>query len=301
MYAQNVALGLYSPCNFPRKLLRIRTPVAKRKTTRDRSDRGKDTGATPVAKGCRSAATDDGPGRYSHMACSSLLDSWVRRSLDAVFPPTCAACDTRVASLQTFCEPCAPSETHSPAASELQRPLSGAKSCRCVGLYAPPLSTAIKKLKFKDRPDLARLLAHHGLAQWRALLARLDACPVVIPVPLHPVRLAERGYNAPALIARELIANSHGKLDTLTLRRTRARPAQSQMASVAERRANVHRDFACRPRAAMAGPIVLVDDVITSGSTALACLRALHGAGLDDVHVFALASAAQQSTPSAPL
>ncbi|QDV06882.1 DNA utilization protein GntX [Planctomycetes bacterium Poly30] len=185
------------------------------------------------------------------------------------------------------------------------------KDCRrstpaFVGTLAPfeysssGIADWILRFKHGGRRDLARPLA-------RLLLGALEERPsneglpgpaagdLFVPVPLHPVRLAERGYDQASLLAGE-VASLCGGQRLLLLKRTRVTHVQGALAAP-PRRVNVHGAFAVRcrlPAAAhgeAAGRIWLVDDVMTSGATASACAAALRSAGLPEVRVLAIARA----------
>jgi ComF family protein len=150
--------------------------------------------------------------------------------------------------------------------------------------YVEPLSTAIQRLKYRDRPDLAAVLARLFTSAIAA-----DARSLLVPVPLHTRRLAERGYNQAALLGRELASRTGLLLAPLALRRTRETEQQAQLTR-AERLTNVENAFEARsPRELQGRPVILVDDVVTTGATALGCLRALAGAGAKPQGIAALA------------
>jgi ComF family protein len=90
---------------------------------------------------------------------------------------------------------------------------------------------------------------------------------VIVPVPLHPQRLRERGYNQSALIARELTRRTGLGLEEKCLIRNRNTPSQAHTRSVAERRENVRGAFSCRNDDIKGRRVILIDDVATSGAT----------------------------------
>lgn len=101
----------------------------------------------------------------------------------------------------------------------------------------------------------------------------------IVPVPLHPRRLRERGYNQSGLLAKEL-----GKLINLPviqdslIRIKEARP-QVRASNVKERRRNVANAFICQDEKVSGKQIILVDDVCTSGATLESCASALKNKG----------------------
>jgi ComF family protein len=162
-----------------------------------------------------------------------------------------------------------------------------------AALHAPfafggEMATALRRLKFHGRREVARQLAPM-LAPALAEAAR--ECDLVIPVPLHRRRLAQRGFNQAALLVR------HGRAgvpaDQLSLRRVRATMPQTGLDRAARAR-NLEGAFevVLRRRARVAGgKILLVDDVITTGATLSAAARALHQAGARQVIGFCAARA----------
>jgi ComF family protein len=202
--------------------------------------------------------------------------------LDMLAPPTCAACET-LSPHQPFCAECgAP-------VSPSNQPLVDGLPLVVLGSYAPPLSTAIVRLKYQNRPELSLPLA-------RLLAPRLDAAGVpphvpLVPVPLHARRLATRGYNQAALLAQELARLSRRACHPRLLQRVRETERQVGK-SRSERRENPDGAFALRA----GGPsrVVLVDDVVTTGSTVRACVQALAAGGIQLSAVVALAHAEQR-------
>jgi ComF family protein len=153
-----------------------------------------------------------------------------------------------------------------------------------LGPYEGSLRTLIHELKYRGRRRVAARLAELLLAAPRAT-AVFGAGSVLVPVPLHPRRRRERGFNQAELLARELAVRVGLVLSAAALVRRKDTPPQTGL-SAAARRSNVEGAFAVRRRAQVAGrAVVLVDDVLTTGATARACVRVLREAGASEVRV----------------
>lgn len=155
---------------------------------------------------------------------------------------------------------------------------------RCIALfrYAAPLDGLLLQLKFVHAVHLARLFA--------ALLAeRLRTEPppdCILPVPLHPSRQRERGFNQAIEIARPLARELGCRLDLETCIRTRATPPQTRLSARARRR-NLRGAFILtRPPARR---IALLDDVMTTGSTLNELARLLRRGGAEHIEVWVCA------------
>jgi len=145
---------------------------------------------------------------------------------------------------------------------------------------------AIHALKYRGATALAPLLSEPMAA---ALAAHPLLVDLVVPVPLHPQRERERGYNQSALLASRLAAAAGLPPPTPLLRRERDTRSQVGL-SARERRDNVRGAFCCvDPRAAAGRRGLLVDDVVTTGATLEACAATLRAAGVGRVWGLALA------------
>ena len=221
------------------------------------------------------------------------LRRWATTCLDLLFPPACAHCGRygyricpRCAQLvepvpATICERCGrvqPQRIACCAACRGAQP-AALHRVRAAGLYVDPLRRFIHLLKYEGRPDLAPDLARYlaacfGGNEWRDLAPRIDA---ISPVPLHPSRRQERGYDQAALLAEGLSRRTDIPLRLDLVERVRFHRAQVGL-NAAERRTNVQDAFAARS-SCTGLHILLIDDVYTTGATLSACAQTLADSG----------------------
>jgi ComF family protein len=145
------------------------------------------------------------------------------------------------------------------------------------GMYGGPLKRAIAMLKYDNQRQIAR-----PLGQWlgEAWLTNFSGCqpqPVVIPIPLHATKQKQRGYNQAALIAQSFCQITGLKLQLNGLARVRATEAQFGL-SISEREHNLAEAFAVSPklRSRLNIPVLLIDDIYTTGATARSAVQTLH-------------------------
>jgi ComF family protein len=188
------------------------------------------------------------------------------------FPPSlprCAVCAIPVGRIDDVCGRC------------LSSPPSFARTTALAD-YAPPVDGMVTALKFGARLDLAgvfgRLLARRANAIADAL---------VVPVPLAFERLSERGYNQSMQIARAYCSSTGARLEPQSVRRIRHTPPQQALA-LPERRRNVRGAFAAAGDV-RGRTVLVVDDVMTSGSTMDEIARVLVAAGAARVHALVVA------------
>jgi ComF family protein len=110
----------------------------------------------------------------------------------------------------------------------------------------------------------------------------------IVPVPLHPSRRRQRGFNQAAMLARSIAEISGIAMDATLLRRTRNTIAQVQTAGAEERRRNVAGAFAVSHPIAVRTAL-LVDDVCTTGATMRECAAALRRSGVHRVYALTFA------------
>ncbi len=209
-------------------------------------------------------------------------------ALDLLFPQKCLGCGEEGDLLCHTCQKSLP-RIMPPICPKCGRPQSSGILCpNCVswqtsidGIRSPfkfegIVRQAVHQLKYKNLRSLAKPLA---LLLENYLLHNPLPGQVLVPVPLHPKRLKERGYNQSCLLAQEL-----GKLINLPvvddcLARVKYVLPQAQTKSVDERRSNVRQAFSCLNSRLQDMQVLLIDDVSTSGATLDACASALKSAG----------------------
>lgn len=232
---------------------------------------------------------------------TSALHSLGHALLDLVFPPRCPGCgrlgELLCAACRSALRPLPPDACRlcghalPPAAPDglcpgCQGRATSLDGIRAACLFAHPLRDAIHQLKYENNTALAAPLAAYMADAWSRCGLTAD---LILPVPLHRKRLAERGYNQSALLSRELGRAVGVRVEETTLIRQKHTRQQVGL-GIEERRANVANAFAVHGD--LAGRrVVIVDDVCTTGSTLEACAACLRAAGAASVWGFTLARA----------
>ena len=156
-----------------------------------------------------------------------------------------------------------------------------------TALYEGIIADAIQALKFEDKYRLAGPLGE-AMTQFAAAWMDLNAYDLLVPVPLHPVRRRERGFNQSTLLARACESTFPHACLCEDLKRIRPTRTQSKLAG-AKRAENVRGAFAAVGGAFEGQRVLLIDDVVTSGGTVIECARALMRAKARSVDVLAVA------------
>lgn len=208
--------------------------------------------------------------------------------------PVCPECLRQPAPLaaEFFCASCrTPFQNEFPLDADgrcalCRGGLRGFDAAYCFGAYDGVLRELIHLYKYGKVATLARPLS--GLLL--AALPREERFDGMVPVPLHWRRRWQRGFNQSALLARDL-SRRCGIPVMHALRRLRWTGAQAGLSNHARRR-NVTAAFGCARPARVAGKrLLLIDDVMTTGSTAAACALALKRAGAARVALLTIARA----------
>jgi ComF family protein len=225
--------------------------------------------------------------------------------LGLVYPPSCVACGRATAEPHGLCPACWRDlpfierpyceRLGTPFAVDYGGPLlsPGAIAdppvfgrARAVARYDGTARELVHRLKYGDRPELAKTLGRMMAVAGAELLAEAD---LVVPVPLHAWRLWSRRFNQAMALAAVVGRQSGLRCDGFVL--VRRKRTRSQVGLTRnERAANLQGAFHVPEARRLAGErVVLIDDVLTTGATANAASRALlrGGAGHVDVLTFA--------------
>ncbi len=213
----------------------------------------------------------------------TLCGTWDRAGL-------CRHCVSRFQATATLrCPRCALASPGGATCGSCLRAPPPYSACIAAADYGFPWDRLITRFKFNDQPELAILLAD-VLSQALGLSAPQPA-DLVLPVPLSPARLAERGFNQAWELARRVAKLRGLPANAGLLLRLRDTPHQVGL-SRAERERNLRDAMWVNPASAATlaqQRVALVDDVMTTGGTAVVATRALLDAGAASVQVWVLA------------
>lgn len=218
------------------------------------------------------------------------------RGLDPGRPPLCLLCEGRLPRLPPpRCARCgAPAAGGTAACPECEGWPEDGPPCAAPYAMREGAAKLVRSLKYDGWEALAGPMGRAMVPAARRLKAGSDAPPALVPVPLSPARLRERGFNQAELLAVSLGAAGGFRVARL-LERRRAGRRQARLGRRG-RAANVWELFGVTAEAVVArvpAAVLLVDDVVTTGATAVACARALREAGTRPVGVVSFARALQ--------
>lgn len=220
------------------------------------------------------------------IAAGALCEA-CRQSVVPVLPPLCDRCGAPIAAERIVCPECEAGP---------EPPFDWSQT---MGQYNGPLRTAIHHLKYHGKTALAaplgRMLAQSLDGPPTPLFAprpdpALPAFDAVVPIPLHPARLRQRGFNQAERLARVLAEERGWRLDTTGLRRIRATRTQTLLHSREARASNVQNAFAAAsPTHFWNQSVLLVDDVLTTMATVREAATVVRAAGAARICVLAVA------------
>jgi competence protein ComFC len=230
-------------------------------------------------------------------------------TVSLLYPATCTICGKNLRAGKYLCDVCETKALRivAPFCERCSEPFEGSMSsaficanCAHRAIYFDAAVAAyrsrgivreiIHEFKYARQTHLRYLIA-----QW--LRAALDderlreiSFDLIVPVPLHPARQRERGFNQASLLAESLCAET-AVPSRPVLERIRYTTTQTAL-DRSERMENLHNAFRLRKKADVRGlRVLLIDDVLTTGSTLSECARVLKRAGASSVHAATAARA----------
>jgi ComF family protein len=199
----------------------------------------------------------------------------------------CAGCEADLPYQGNACPCCGSAMAVSLICGQCQKHPPAYSRSRALLRYAYPVDAMIIAGKFNQR--LAQLDCLAGLVARKLPLQIKGALPqAIIPVPLHPRRLRERGYNQALILARPL-ARSLGIALSLDACERRIHTREQSALPAAERKTNVRGAFQAKRLPPEWRHVALFDDVVTTGSTVQELARVLRRAGVETVEVWSCA------------
>lgn len=217
--------------------------------------------------------------RLSVTRLKLLARQAVTGALDLLFPPHCVNC-SRVGSF--LCDRCKATMTLAP-----ERTLPGLDGIRVKVNFEGAASAAIHAFKYDGQ---TRLVEPLGEILYQGLEGIDWQVDMVTAVPLHAARLRERGYNQAALLAGYLAVLTGWPSALGAVTRVRETSSQVHL-SARERQENVAGAFRGVPELVHGKRVLVIDDVLTTGATLVACAEALRAAGAARVYGATVAGA----------
>lgn len=205
---------------------------------------------------------------------------------DAILPAVCIHCESRLGRPDDIVCPSCRKRLDACRRTRV-RSVAGAGDATSrtkvlsLWIYAAgsPVRTMHRGLKYGGRRDIGSMAGREMGRLARSHLTGVGRKSIVIPVPSHPIRIAERGYNHAELLARGVSAELRIGLEPNALCRVRLSTSQSSIAR-SERMANVHGAFTVSDPAIVAErPVILVDDLFTTGATLAETASLIRAAG----------------------
>ena len=157
---------------------------------------------------------------------------------------------------------------------------------RAVYVYQGAVIGSMHRMKYANRRDYAAIYAREAYETYGSWIQRI-APDAIIPIPLHPKRKRERGYNQAELIAKALADLTGVPVRKNLLLRTVHTQPQKQL-SAKERKNNLKNAFQMSEKIVQLEKVLLIDDIYTTGSTVDAASEALMGAGVKKIYVLCI-------------
>jgi len=220
------------------------------------------------------------------------MSNFIKGLLNLFLESNCPLCQRQTS--QEFCQYCV-KQLHSCHLAEPNSRWQESIPVFAWGMYSGSLKRAIAAMKYENHPQIARPLGQWLGEAWLNSPQR-NRRLIVVPIPLHSGKLKKRGYNQAALIAESFCQTTGLKLKQNGLARVRDTEAQFGLSAL-EREKNLAEAFALgkqfshyRPNV----PVLLIDDIYTTGATAKSAVQVLHQCGIAVEGLAALATAVKE-------
>jgi len=256
----------------------------------------------------KAADPPKGRGRARGTGLLKPLAAAGRMALNLLYPPSCLACHGATSAPDTLCTACWRQirfierpyceRLGTPFAQDLgpgllspeamADPPVWARARAVAGFDEGPARQLVYRLKYYDRMEIARPL---GSWMARAGAELLEEADLLVPIPLHRMRLANRRFNQSMALADSISQNCGVPVEAFALERAKRSPPQVGLSRI-QRAANVQGAFKVpqEKRQLIEGRrLVLIDDVLTSGATSNAAARVLLRAGAAQVDLLVFA------------
>lgn len=239
-----------------------------------------------------------------------LKKEFIKSSLDFFFPPLCLGCGEFTEAefeicpdclrkiepeLFAYCLNCTDSSNHADCSNHESKADEISDCCEnsfplyAYSQYLPPLKEIIIQFKFKGIIRPSQLLAQKTVENFKTVFENLEA-EYLIPIPLYSIRENVRGYNQASIYAGYLSELLDIKVKEDVIIRSKKRSPQARL-KVKDRLNNIKNVFQVIEKTTESVPIILVDDVVTSGSTLKEAKRVLTESGYNVIAAIAIAHA----------
>lgn len=200
----------------------------------------------------------------------------------------CVACEQKLPFLKHYCRKCAhpliPGQIY---CGNCLEDLPGAIFTTALFYYDMPIDKMIMKIKFGNNLVGAKILGEIFSDHLEIQYKNQDKPEIIIPVPLHPRRLYERGYNQALELARPLSKKLQMPIKTSLIKRIKFTSPQAQL-NAKERIKNVKNSFWVEKDCNF-HHVAIVEDVITTGNTVFELCRVLFAAGVKKIDIWCVA------------
>lgn len=232
----------------------------------------------------------------------TLYNVQLKRFIDWLVPPQCAQCESELDldSHNIYCANCEQGLPYSKSSCQrCGQPFSGFNdhcgsclhkppifdACFCAFEYRAPISDDICRLKYGDQPQLAKRLAQLFIQELNQYDIELP--DALISVPMHKSKLRKRGFNQSHELAKCISKQLDLPLTTGALKKAKPTPRQATQTLI-QRKTNLKGSFEVQEKLPFKH-IAIVDDVVTTGSTAEEIAKILKKNGVDYIQVWGIA------------